>query len=109
MWIIEPREISLEGRRTGRWTLTATSDEGGGGPFADFSHDHANAEEAEACDRCDDYVCGVSGFPTRRQLAESDELRERAEYERLRKKFEGSDAAPPTGLDSQQTGPSGVR
>lgn len=54
VWWIQPLEIAgADGEGTGRWRLTAKSDEGGGGPYGDTSHDHASAEEADACDQCD--------------------------------------------------------
>ena len=80
-WFILPRQLA----NTGRWRMTATSDEGGGGPFGDLSHDHATAEEAQQCDQCDSYVSGIAGFPSRKRIAEDHEAAERAEYERLRK------------------------
>lgn len=88
MWWVQPREIADEhGKPTGRWRMTAKSDEGGGGPWGDVSHDHATAEEAEACDRCDEYVSARTGFPSRKRRAEDKERRERAELERLQKKY----------------------
>ncbi len=82
VWFIQPKEIAdKDGKATGRWRMTATSDEGGGGPFGDTSHDHATAEEAEACDACDEYVSGMSGFPSRKASAVSCERHERAELE----------------------------
>lgn len=88
VWWIQPSEIAgPNGEHTGRWRMTATSDEGGGGPHGDQSHDHASAEEAEKCDLCDAYVSSVSGFPSRKRQAEADEKREREEYERLKAKF----------------------
>ena len=50
--------------------------------------------EANACDRCDAYTASVAGFPSRQRRAEDHEARERAEYERLRQKFE---IKPPEG------------
>jgi hypothetical protein len=79
MWWIQPKEIAdRDGNPTGRWRMTASSDEGGGRNRGDTSHDHATAEEAEACDRCDEYVSSVSGMYSRKQLAE---MKERAERE----------------------------
>jgi len=67
-WWIQPLEIADEnGNQTGRFRMTATSDEDGGGPFGDTSHDHASAEEAQACDRCDEYCSRISGFPPRKE------------------------------------------
>lgn len=88
VWWIKPSEIADgAGRGTGRWRMTAASDEGGGGPYGDTTHDHATAEEAEACERCDEYVSRMSGFPSRKRQAEDRERSERAEYERLKGKF----------------------
>jgi hypothetical protein len=92
VWWIRPLEIAdKDGKPTGRWRMTAESDEGGGGPFGDASHDHATAEEAEACDACDEYVSCISGFPSRKRQAEMDGQRDRKEYERLREKFGAKD------------------
>lgn len=89
MWWVQPMEIAdQDGKPTGRWRMTAKSDEGGGGPYGDTTHDHATAEEAEACDTCDEYVSRMSGFPSKKRQAEMDEAHERREYERLKKKFE---------------------
>jgi hypothetical protein len=88
-WITQALEIAdAGGDPTGRWRMTASSDEGGGGPFGDVSHDHATAEEAEACERCDEFIAGVTGFPSRKRQVEDHERRERAEYERLKAKFD---------------------
>ena len=73
-WCIQPLEIADEnGNPTGRFRMTATSDEDGGGPFGDTSHDHASAEEAQACDRCDEYCSRISGFPPRKERGKADE------------------------------------
>lgn len=73
-WWIQPLEIADEnGNPTGRFRMTATSDEDGGGPFGDTSHDHASAEEAQACDRCDEYCARISGFPSRKERGKADE------------------------------------
>lgn len=91
MWWIQPQEIADEhGTATGRWRMTARSDEGGGGPYGDTSHDHASAEEAEACDRCDEYVSRASGFPSKKWQTERREKAERAELARLKAKYETS-------------------
>ena len=68
--------------------MTARSDDDGGGPYGDASHDHDTAEEAESCERCDEFTARISGFPTKREMAEARECRERDEYARLRAKFE---------------------
>lgn len=88
VWWIQPMQIAGPGGApTGRWRMTATSDEDGGGPYGDTSHDHASAEEAEACDVCDEYVNGWAGFPSRKKQREADEARERAELARLNEKY----------------------
>lgn len=88
MWWVQPMEIAdKDGKPTGRWRLTAKSDEGGGGPYGDSSHDHATAEEAEGCDKCDEYTASVTGFPSKKRVAEMREERDRKEYERLHAKF----------------------
>lgn len=89
MWWVQPQEIADEnGKGTGRWRMTAKSDEGGGGPFGDHSHDHASAEEAEACDACDEFVARSSGMYSRKRLAEAKERAEREELHRLKEKYE---------------------
>lgn len=89
MWWVEAKQIADEdGKPTGRWRMTATSDEGGGGPHGDTSHDHATAEEAEACDSCDEYTSSISGFPSRKKRAADEERREAEEFARLKAKFE---------------------
>lgn len=70
MWIIQPLQIQEDGKPTGRWRMTATSDEDGGGPYGDTSHAHTSPEEAEACDRCDEYVSRISGFMSRKREAQ---------------------------------------
>lgn len=89
VWFIQPLEIAdSNGNGTGRWRMMAQSDEGGGGPYGDASHDHASAEEAQACDACDEYVSGVSGFPSRKRRTGDHERKEREEYDRLKEKFD---------------------
>lgn len=89
MWITQPMEIAGPGGiGTGRWRMTATSDEGGGGPFGDTSHDHASAEEAMACDACDEYMSRVTGFQSRKEDREMQEAFERKELARLKAKYE---------------------
>jgi hypothetical protein len=88
-WFTQPLQIAdASGKPTGRWRMTATSDEDGGGPHGDGSHDHPSAEEAQECERCDEYIASVTGFPSKKRMAESDNERDRAEYERLKGKFE---------------------
>ena len=67
MWIIQPLEI-YGGPSDGRWRMTATSDEDGGGPHGDHSHSHATKQEAINCFRCDEYVSQVSGTPSKGQM-----------------------------------------
>lgn len=89
MWIIQPQQIADEhGNGTGRWRMTATSDEGGGGPYGDTSHDHATAEEAEACDACDEFTARCAGMYSRKRLAEAKERAEREQLARLKEKYE---------------------
>ena len=91
MWWVQPMEIAdTEGKPTGRWRLTARSDEGGGGPFGDTTHDHASAQEAQACDRCDEFTAGITGFPSRRRKVEMREELDRREFEWLKDKYEPS-------------------
>lgn len=68
--------------------MTATSDEDGGGPYGDTSHDHASAEEAEVCEICDEYCSQWAGFMSRKCLAENIERNERAELARLSAKYD---------------------
>jgi hypothetical protein len=49
VWYIMTREIARDGVGTGKFRLTAYSDEGGGGPFGLCEHEHATAAEADAC------------------------------------------------------------
>lgn len=50
VWWIQPLEIADEnGNGTGRWKLTARSDEDGGGPYGLCEHEHDTAEEASQC------------------------------------------------------------
>lgn len=61
MWITQPMEITKDGVATGRWRLTARSDEDGGGPYGDNSHDHGTPEEAQECEKCREYCAGWTG------------------------------------------------
>ena len=89
VWWIQPMQIADDnGQPTGRWRMTATSDEDGGGPYGDTSHDHASAEEARACDACDEFTNGWSGFPSRKKQREENERRELDELARLKEKYE---------------------
>lgn len=88
MWFVRALEIKEGDRHTGRWRMTATSDEDGGGPFGDPSHDHPSPEEAEQCERCDEFVSGITGFMSRKRVAENRERMERQDLERLKAKYE---------------------
>lgn len=49
-WLIMVREIAADdGTPTGRFRLTATSDEDGGGPFGLCDHEHDTRAEADTC------------------------------------------------------------
>lgn len=49
-WWIRTLEIAdNEGKGTGRYRLTATSDEDGGGPYGLCEHEHDSIEEAQNC------------------------------------------------------------
>ena len=87
MWILRPLEIKQGDQHTGRWRMTATSDEDGGGPYGDPSHDHATPDEAQACEQCDEYCSKITGFMSRKRLAEIKEEEDRKEYERLKAKY----------------------
>lgn len=64
MWVVEVLEIAdAEGRATGKFRLTATSDEGGGGPFGFTDHRHSAREEAADCEVCRHFVDRITGFP----------------------------------------------
>ena len=89
MWWIQPNELAgPNGEHTGRFRMTATSDEGGGGPLGDTSHDHASAEEAQQCERCDEYCSRIAGMPSKKARAEAEEAGDRNEYERLKAKYD---------------------
>lgn len=68
--------------------MTAESDEDGGGPFGNPECFHDSADEAAECVACDEYTSGVSGFPSRKKMAAHNEARDRAEFDRLKDKFE---------------------
>ena len=89
MWWIQPSELAGQnGEPTGRYRMTATSDEDGGGPFGDASHDHASAEEAQQCKRCDEYCSRMAGMPSKKAQVETEEASDLAEYERLKAKYD---------------------
>ncbi len=56
VWWIETREISEAGKPTGRFRLTARSDEDGGGPYAlcDCENGHSTQQEAQDCKEAKD-------------------------------------------------------
>lgn len=62
MWIVQPLEIKRGDEHTGRWRLTATSDEDGGGPHGDASHDHASEDEASKCVKCREFCSRITGI-----------------------------------------------
>lgn len=50
VWWIQPLEIADdEGKPTGKYRLTAKSDEDGGGPFGLCDHEHESRHEAANC------------------------------------------------------------
>ena len=83
MWIIRPLEIKILDAHTGKFRLTAQSDEDGGGPFGLCNHEHDSPDEASECPdaRERSYVYGGIRPETR-------EAYERAEYERLKGKYD---------------------
>lgn len=86
-WLVKPRQLADDkGAGTGRWTMTARDIIGP--PVGDTSHDHASAEEAESCERCDEFISRTTGLPTRKQQAAIDEANERAELKRLSEKYQ---------------------
>ena len=88
MWWIQPLEVADEnGKATGRWRLTARSDEGGGGPYGDTTHDHVSAEEAQQCEKCDEYCSCMAGMPSKKARRETGEAHDRQEFERLKEKY----------------------
>jgi hypothetical protein len=49
-WWIQVLEIADDqGQGTGKYRLTATSDEDGGGPYGLCEHEHDSIEEAQNC------------------------------------------------------------
>ena len=64
-WIVRVSELATKDMQpTGRFRLTATSDEDGGGPHGDTSHDHGSRAEAGSCPKCIDYCDRVTGIQT---------------------------------------------
>lgn len=87
-WWIEALQIAdTDGKPTGRWRMTAKSDEDGGGPYGDETHDHASADEAYACEKCDEYTARVAGFLPRTKRAEMREVAERQMLANLKAKY----------------------
>lgn len=81
-WWIEPLEIADEnGNPTGKWRLTAKSDEGGGGPYGDTSHSHDSAEAAQGCRQCQEYCYPMAGFPPPSDTRSEDGLQTIAKIE----------------------------
>lgn len=87
MWIVQVLELADEGKPTGNFRLTATSDDGGGGPFGAIGHRHDSREEASACQHCREYVASITGMPLDKErplkglVVESDWLKARAARE----------------------------
>lgn len=74
-WIVKPRQIADEnGLATGKWRMTACSDEDGGGPYGCLECSHATPEEAKACGKCEAAISRITGFPTQRYLRDSETL-----------------------------------
>lgn len=87
-WFIQPMEIAEEGKASGKWRMTAFSDEGGGGPFGNLNCFHASLEEAKQCELCDEFVSRASGFPSRKENREALEILEREQLRELKEKYE---------------------
>lgn len=87
VWWIKPQEIAEYGKGTGKWRMTATSDEGGGGPYGNTDCFHESAEEAENCEACDEYTSSMAGFPSQKKQKEQQEQREKSELKRLKEKY----------------------
>jgi hypothetical protein len=49
VWWIQTLEITHDGQASGKYRLTATSDEDGGGPFGLCDHEHNTPNEADEC------------------------------------------------------------
>jgi hypothetical protein len=87
-WFTKPLEITMDGMPTGKFRMTARSDEDGGGPWGNEECFHDTPDEAYRCERCDEFISQVTGFPTRKQIAEMQENKDRRNYERLKAKYE---------------------
>lgn len=71
-WIIQLLEIAgPDGQGTGKWRLTATSDEDGGGPFGldGPEHEHVSGVAASGCPECREYCDRIIGIHTTRPRA----------------------------------------
>ena len=89
MWWTQALEILTEKReQTGKYRMTATSDEDGGGPYGNVKCFHDTKALAEQCDDCNEYVSRITGFPSRKEKMRQAESRDQAEYERLKAKYE---------------------
>lgn len=88
-WLVQAQEIARldnPNKGSGKFRMTATSDEDGGGPYGNSCH-HDSAEEAQMCEACDEYISRISGFPSRKKMNEIEITRDIAEYNRLKEKF----------------------
>lgn len=72
MWYIEALEIvDREKGKTGKYRLTARSDEPEHGPSGNPRCYHDTPEECFECDACDRYTSQTAGFPTRAERREA--------------------------------------
>ena len=63
-WLVMPRQIANpDGTPSGKWRLTALSNEDGGGPHGNPLCQHDTPEESETCKDCLEFVGKVTGFP----------------------------------------------
>lgn len=69
MWISQTMEITKDGKPTGKFRMTATSDEDGGGPFGNDECFHDSEKEAQDCKECIKFCEGYTGhFPTKEEV-----------------------------------------
>jgi hypothetical protein len=66
MWIVQPLEIKRktdtgDWQHTGKWRLTAISDEDGGGPYGLCEHEHDTPEDAANCAEARQEAQAVTG------------------------------------------------
>lgn len=82
-WFIEARRArdSLKWRMTRRYVTL------GDGPFGRLECSHDTAEQAEACELCDEFVSQISGFPSKKRTAEDLARSEREELSTLKEKY----------------------